>query len=160
MNASTVKLIMFSLLLISQTASVTSIQAQPKYDSIDTSIKNFIAGRKIPGFVACIVKDSTIIWSKSYGQADLQNNIRMSMDAIMNIGSISKTFTTTAAMQLWEKGQLDLNADINNYLGFKIRNPNYPDQPITISQILTHTSSIRDGKALRRVTLVAILHNH
>ena len=71
----------------------------------------------------------------------------MSLDAIMNIGSISKTFTATAAMQLWEKGMLQLDVDINKYLDFKITNPKYPDKPITIFQILTHTSSIQDGKA-------------
>lgn len=97
--------------------------------------------------VVLCVKDSTITWSKSYGQADIRNNVPMSLDGIMNIGSISKTFTTTAAMQLWEEGLLDLDADINEYLGFEIRNPSYPDKPITIFQILTHASSIQDGKA-------------
>jgi CubicO group peptidase (beta-lactamase class C family) len=106
-----------------------------------------MAEKKVPGFAVCLVKDSTMIWSKSYGLADIKNNIPLSIDAIMNIGSISKTFTATAAMQLWEKGLIDLEADINKYLDFKIRNPNYPDKPITISQILTHTSSIQDGKA-------------
>ena len=106
-----------------------------------------MAEKKIPGFVACIVKDNAILWSNNYGQADIQNNVPMSLGAIMNIGSMSKTFTATAAMQLWEKGLLDLNADINKYVDFKIKNPKYPDIPITISQILTHTSSIQDGKA-------------
>ncbi len=50
-------------------------------------------------------------------------------------------------MQLWEKGLIDLDTDVNKYLDFEIRNPSYPHKPITIFQILTHTSSIIDGKA-------------
>jgi CubicO group peptidase (beta-lactamase class C family) len=69
----------------------------------------------------------------------------MSNDLIMNIGSVSKTITTTAVLQLWEKGLIDLDEDINKYVSFKVRNPNHPNLAITVRQILTHTSSIRDG---------------
>jgi len=106
------KLILFSLLILLHALCVKRVQAQSKYDSVDNSIRNFMAEKKIPGFVACIVKDNAILWSNSYGQADIENKVPMSLDAIMNIGSISKTFTATAAMQLWEKGLLDINADI------------------------------------------------
>jgi CubicO group peptidase (beta-lactamase class C family) len=129
--------------------SVIFVQAQSKYDSIDISVREYLADKKIPGFEACIVMDSTQIWSNSYGLADIKHNVPMSRDGIMNIGSISKTFTATAAMQLWEKGLLDLDVDVSEYLGFKVRNPKYPDKPITIFQILTHTSSVIDGKAYR-----------
>lgn len=125
------------------------VQAQPGYDSIDTSIRDFMAEKRIPGFAACIIKEKEIVWSNSYGHADMRKKVPMSIDAIMNIGSISKTFTAIVALQLWEKNLLDLEVDINQYLDFKIRNPKYPDKPITIFQILTHTSSIRDGKAYR-----------
>ncbi len=50
-------------------------------------------------------------------------------------------------MQLWENGQLSLEEDINIYLPEPIRNPHFPDIPITIQQLLTHTSSINDGSA-------------
>ena len=138
---------MYFVSIILLLSAVMNLQAQSRYDSLDISIKTFMAERKIPGFAACIVKGGTIAWSKSYGQADIKNNILMSLDGIMNIGSISKTFTATAAMQLWEKGLIDLNADVNKYLDFEIRNPSYPHKPITVFQILTHTSSIIDGKA-------------
>jgi CubicO group peptidase (beta-lactamase class C family) len=138
---------LFLLFVILSISNIVLSQTISKYDSIDNYVSNYMAEKKVPGFAVCLVKDSTMIWSKSYGLADIKNNIPLSIDAIMNIGSISKTFTATAAMQLWEKGLIDLEADINKYLDFKIRNPNYPDKPITISQILTHTSSIQDGKA-------------
>ena len=125
----------------------TQAESQPAFDSVDASIKRFMKAENIPGFATNIVKDGKIIWSGAYGQADIDKKKAMSIDGIMNIGSISKTFTATAIMQLWEKRLIDLNADINSYIGFNIRNPKYPDKPITVFQILTHTSSIIDGKA-------------
>ncbi|PSL34487.1 serine hydrolase domain-containing protein [Chitinophaga ginsengisoli] len=125
----------------------TQVKAQSAYDSVHVSIKKFMTEQHVPGFATCIVKDGKIVWSKAYGQADIAKERAMSIDGIMNIGSVSKTFTTTAAMQLWEKGLIDLNADVSIYLGFKVRNPKYPDKPITVFQILTHTSSVIDSKA-------------
>ncbi|SDF58957.1 serine hydrolase domain-containing protein [Chitinophaga filiformis] len=133
--------------LLALACCITQVKAQSAYDSVNVSIKKFMAEMNIPGFATCIVKDGKILWSNAYGQADIANKKAMSIDGIMNIGSVSKTFTTTAAMQLWEKGLIDLNADISSYLGLTIRNPKYPDKPITVFQILTHTSSIIDGKA-------------
>ncbi|WP_162391453.1 serine hydrolase domain-containing protein [Spirosoma endbachense] len=127
--------------------SLEKVEAQLKYAAIDTTIRAFMIDRKIPGFIAGIVNEKGIEWSNAYGLADLSSNIPMNMDGIMNIGSVSKTFTTMAAMQLWEKGLLDLNADVNRYLDVKIVNPMHSTKPITVFQILTHTSSICDGKA-------------
>jgi len=136
----------FLTLLLLSCYTMPSV-AQMAYDSADISIHKYMEDEKIPGFAACVVKDGKMVWSKAYGQADIARKKAMSIDGIMNIGSVSKTFTAIAAMQLWEKGLVDLDADISTYLGFQIRNPKYPDKPITISQIMTHTSSIRDGKA-------------
>nr|WP_310588122.1 serine hydrolase [Emticicia sp. BO119] len=108
---------------------------------------SFMTEKKIPGFAACKVGNDRIIWSKAYGQANIEKKTPMSIDGIMNIGSISKTFTTTAIMQLWEKGKIKLEAEVNDYVGFTVRNPKFPDKPITIFQLLTHTSSIRDGES-------------
>lgn len=117
------------------------------YDVIDSLVDSIMQQEHIPGFSIGIVVDSTLRWSKSYGESNVQAKKPMDVNSIMSIGSISKTFTSVAVMQLWEKGQLALDADINSYLDFAIRNPNHPEQPITIFQLLTHTASILDGKA-------------
>jgi CubicO group peptidase (beta-lactamase class C family) len=69
----------------------------------------------------------------------------MSIDFILNIGSISKTITGTALLQLWEKNKFNLDEDICKYLPFKVRNPYYPTDVLTFRQLLTHTSSLNDG---------------
>jgi CubicO group peptidase (beta-lactamase class C family) len=48
-------------------------------------------------------------------------------------------------MQLWEQGLFDLDDDVNNYLPFSLRNPNYPDDPITFRMLLAHHSSLSEG---------------
>jgi CubicO group peptidase (beta-lactamase class C family) len=107
-------------------------KSQPAFDSADASIKKFMKAENVPGFATSVVKNGKVIWSRAYGHADISKKTAMSLDGIMNIGSVSKTFTTTAIMQLWEKGLIDLNADIKSYIGFNIRNPKYPDKPITV----------------------------
>jgi len=116
-------------------------------DSLDQFIESFITEYHIPGLAGAIVKDGTVRWMQAYGHADLDQDKPMGKSTLLNIGSISKTFPATAIMQLWEQGRLDLDADINTYLSRPIRNPEHPDVPITVQQLLTHTSSIRDGAA-------------
>ncbi len=61
------------------------------------------------------------------------------------VASISKTVTTLAIMQLVERGLLDLDADVSEVLGWRLRNPHWPETAITTRMLLTHTSSLRDG---------------
>lgn len=61
------------------------------------------------------------------------------------VASLSKVATAVGAMQLVEQGKLDLDADIGRYLGFALRNPAYPERPITPRMLLSHTSSLRDA---------------
>lgn len=65
-------------------------------------------------------------------------------DGIFRIASVSKTFVATAIMQLVENGLIDLDGDINNYLGYEVRNPRFSDSPITVRMLLGHRSSMTD----------------
>jgi CubicO group peptidase (beta-lactamase class C family) len=65
---------------------------------------------------------------------------------MLRVASISKFVTALGAMKLVEQGKLSLTADISQRLGFRLRNPNFPKTPITLAQLLSHTSSLRDGE--------------
>ena len=116
-------------------------------ENLDSFITKLMEEGHIAGLSACIVKDGSIVWAKAYGWADIANKIPMTTDSVQNIGSVSKTVTATAVMQLWEKGLFKLDDDVNDYLPFKVRNPRFPDVPITFRQLLAHRSSIKDGQA-------------
>ncbi len=98
---------------------------------------------------AAIVKDDECIWTDGFGLYDRENNKKANEETIYLVASISKSFTATAIMQLYEKGLFDLDDDVNSYLHFSLRNPNYPDDPITFRMLLAHHSSIaRENEGL------------
>jgi CubicO group peptidase (beta-lactamase class C family) len=101
----------------------------------------------IPGVAACLLSKEGIRWAGTYGMADLERKVPMTVDGLQNICSISKTFTATAVMQQRDAGKLELDDDVGDHLPFPIRNPNHPKAKITIRHLLTHRSSIRDGIA-------------
>jgi CubicO group peptidase (beta-lactamase class C family) len=70
----------------------------------------------------------------------------------MTVASITKTFLGASMMRLVADGKLDLDADVNRYLPFSVRNPRFPGTPITLRMIATHTSSITDRWAVYRET--------
>jgi CubicO group peptidase (beta-lactamase class C family) len=97
----------------------------------------------IPGAAVSVVKDGKLFFTKGYGYADLENKIPVDAgQTVFAIGSVGKLFTWTAVMQLVEQGKLDLDADVNTYLDFRIPNT-YPG-PITLKHLLTHTAGFED----------------
>jgi CubicO group peptidase (beta-lactamase class C family) len=100
--------------------------------------KNDIAGATI-----AVVKDGKLLFAKGYGYADVQSKKPVSaQETLFRPGSISKLFTWTAIMQLFEQGKLDLDRDINDYLDFKI--PDAFGKPITLKNVMTHTPGFEE----------------
>lgn len=114
---------------------------------LDDFVEAYMAEMHVPGMVCAVVRNGDVSWSKSYGKANLEKGVPMSVKMNMNVGSVTKTITATATMQLWEQGKIDLDQDINHYLAMEINNPHFPDVPITVKALLTHTSSLVDGSA-------------
>ena len=93
----------------------------------------------IAGATLAVVKDGKILFAQGYGYADVQKRQPVVADqTLFRPGSISKLLTWTAVMQLVEAGKINLDADINTYLDFKI--PPAFGKPITMRNILTHTA--------------------
>ena len=81
---------------------------------------------------------------KANGLADLATARALTADDPARIASVSKLVVAIALMRLVEAGTLDLDADVSKVLGRKLRNPAFPDTPITLRQLLSHTSSLTD----------------
>ena len=86
---------------------------------------------------------SKILASRADGEAGVIGRVVSANDPV-RVASISKLVTAIAVMRLVDQGRVDLDRDISEYLGFQIRNPAFPDQNITLRQLLTHTSGVRD----------------
>ena len=103
----------------------------------------------IAGAVVVVVKDGAILTEKGYGYSDVE--ARKAVDpkrTLFRAGSVSKLFTWTAVMQLVEEGKLNLDADVNTYLDFKI--PSREGQPVTLRNLMTHTP----GSTRRRARFI------
>ncbi|MHC4208019.1 MAG: serine hydrolase domain-containing protein, partial [Planctomycetota bacterium] len=109
---------------------------------IDKAIAAEMNRFDIPSIVTCIIKKDAIVWEKTYGYANIENQTIASVKTIYPIASVSKLVTSVAVLQLYERKVLDIDKDINNYLPFLVRNPKYPDKIITPRILLTHRSGL------------------
>lgn len=97
----------------------------------------------IPGAVVTVVKDGQILTTRGFGYADRDKKTPVDpYKTLFRPGSISKLFTWTAVMQQVEAGKIDLDADINQYLDFKI--PARNGKPVTTRQLMTHTAGFEE----------------
>jgi len=97
----------------------------------------------IAGATVSVVKDGKILFAKGYGYSDVATKAPVSPEkTLFRPGSVSKLFTWTAVMQMQEQGKIDLDADVNQYLDFKI--PDAFGKPITMKHLLTHTPGFEE----------------
>jgi CubicO group peptidase (beta-lactamase class C family) len=128
-------LLMAPAAVAAQPAALTATQSR----QLHTLIAERLKAAHVPGASIAIGKNSQIVWSEAFGLADVENNVPARTDTRFRTASIGKSMTATAAMQMAERGELDLDAEVQRYC------PRYPrkDQPITVRELITHTSGIR-----------------
>lgn len=113
--------------------------------SVDAFILDEMEAERFPGAATVIVKDGKIVWLQSYGFADVENSVPVQASTVFMLASISKVFTGTAAMQLRENNLIGLDQDVNAFLPWALQIPDYPSEPISFRQLMTHTASIVDN---------------
>ncbi|MFC2106344.1 serine hydrolase domain-containing protein [Candidatus Bipolaricaulota bacterium] len=96
----------------------------------------------MPSISACIIKGERVVWEDAWGWSDIYASREASGETLYLIGSVSKVFTATAILQLHEAGHFELDDDVNAFLPFNLRNPAYPDTPITFRMLLSHGASL------------------
>ncbi len=127
------------------TATGQSLSCDSRSESIDSFIISLMSSYNVPGVAAAAISSGEIIWSKGYGYANIEESIPASDTTLFMLASISKTFTGTALMQLWERDLLELDDNISDYMPFDIVNPNHAELPIPFRSLMSHTSSLDDN---------------
>lgn len=125
-------------------SSIQSVHAQ--VDKAEAGIKKIMEEGKAIGLSVAVVKNNKLIYNQSFGLKDVASNAPLTNDCIFRIASISKSFSATSIMQLVEAGKLSLDDDVSNLIGFKVRNPKFPEKVITLRLIMSHLSSINDSQ--------------
>ena len=106
---------------------------------------DLVKEHKAAGARLVVADKDNIFFNECFGMASIERNEETKENTVYRIASISKTIAAIALMQLVEQGKLDLDEDLGNIFGFPIRNPNFPDDVITVRMLTTQTSSILDG---------------
>ncbi len=120
---------------------------QPIRERFEDVVQQQVDAAKYPGAAVLVFKDNKIVFERGYGFANIEQQRKATPDTMFQIASVSKLVTATAVMKLVEQGRITLDDDINTYLPFSVRNPDFPDNVITFRHLLAHNSSINDGPA-------------
>jgi CubicO group peptidase (beta-lactamase class C family) len=101
-----------------------------------------------PGCQFAILRNGKIIYSKAWGMADLERNVPLTTHSVIEVGSVSKQFTAAAILLLEQQNKLSLDDNIRKYV------PEMPDygNPITLREMMHHTSGVRDWGAVVELT--------
>jgi CubicO group peptidase (beta-lactamase class C family) len=142
------KKVIFILIVLSLQIRIAGAQA-PDYSSFiekySTKFKNELSANDIAGLSIAVVDGDRTVWSAGFGYYNKQDSIGVSENTPFLIGSITKTFTALAIMQLYENGKIDIDAPLKKYLPeFQLKQINGNEQLVTIRQLMTHHGGIPD----------------
>ena len=123
-------------------------------DDVEARLRGLMAEHDTVGLAVVVARDNAIVYRGSFGWKDLEAKVPLEADDLFRIASISKSFAATSVMQLVEQGRLSLDDDAGDLIGFPVRNPAFPDRPITLRMLLNHTSSITDGPSYGNLDVI------
>lgn len=129
-------LAIFFFLLAACGAQSPSEKPEAKVDAIFAKMDTTVS----PGCALSVIRDHRIIYERGYGMADLEHNVPITPTTVFHVASMSKQFTAASILLLAQEGKLSLDDPARKYV------PELPDfgKPVTIRELLHHTSGLRD----------------
>lgn len=134
-----IRIVCLAVLLVS-----VSIYSQGQSVKAEAVISEIMQQHEVMGLSIAVVKYGKLVYTHSFGWKDKESKQPLRDDHLFRIASISKSFSAASIMQLVEKKILSLDDDVSKLIGFKIRNPKFPETVITLRMLLSHRSSIND----------------
>ena len=128
--------------------AVLSIQLAAGQDNggrIDRYFKRKMEKAGVVGMQLGVIKKDGTIWTANYGKKDQKTAATINDSTLFMIASCSKPVTALGVLKLYNDQQLDLDSDINHYLPFRVVNPNFAKDSITIRMLLSHTATFKDN---------------
>jgi len=134
--------------------TVTYLPGFGQAEKAEAHLAEIMKKLDVIGLSVAVVKEGDIVYTHSFGLKDVESNSPLTDKNIFRIASISKSFSATSIMQLIEAGKLSLNDDFSDLVGFKVRNPKYPNIKITLKMVLSHTSSVNDSQGYLNLDII------
>ncbi len=122
--------------------------------ALTARLETLAAGGAIPGFAVAIVTAEGVAYQHAFGYAELARRVPYTTETIQPVASVSKTVIGVCLMKAVEQGRAELDAPLGSVIGVPVVPPRFPEQPVTLRQLATHTSGIRDDDALYRQSYV------
>lgn len=132
---------------VAETRRREAVDGQSRVDEngIESLVVEMLNRRAAVGLAVGVVRDGRLVSFAGHGTADVASSTPITADTVFRIGSITKTFTALAVMQLWEQRLIDLDAPANQYLrAYRLISAERAWRPATVRHLLTHTSGIPD----------------
>ncbi|MFK7812105.1 MAG: serine hydrolase domain-containing protein [Maribacter sp.] len=138
--------ILFLIVFLSCSKNTTTPISSPETIVLNKRLDSIFALSNLSGISFVVVNDEGALFQKSLGYADLASKKKYTDNTIQMIASVSKTLIAVAVMKALDEGKVELDEDINTYLPFEVKHPLYPDTPITLRHLSSHTSGILDDE--------------
>lgn len=126
-------------------ADQPNVPTRQDYSDVVSLLKRFIekelTDKQLPAISVAIVDDQQIVWAEGFGFADPKNKIAATAETTYRIGSVSKLFTDIGIMQLVERGELNLDAPVTDYLP-DFHPKNRFGKPVTLRELMCHRSGM------------------
>lgn len=132
-------IVMLPLMVLASIGGVGETRADARTGQVDALFAQ-MAGPRTPGCAVAVFQDGEIRYKRGYGMANLDHGIALQPSSVFHVASVSKQFTAAAVTLLAQEGRLSLNDSVRKHL------PEVPDfgQPLTLRQLVHHTSGLRD----------------
>jgi CubicO group peptidase (beta-lactamase class C family) len=132
----------FVILCLAVTAAAPSV-SDDRFESVRNLIRKQLTDEQLPSLAVAVAVDGKAIWEEGFGWADRENRIPATEHTLYSLASISKPFTATALMILRERGKIDLDRAVNDYLGeAKLRGRAGDAAGATVRRVANHTSGL------------------
>ena len=121
------------------------VQRRAAADSLTAELESILRQGHFNGFGVALVSAQGVLYQRGFGFAEAQARTAYGLHTVQSVASVSKTLVGLALLKAQEQGLLTLDDPVNKYLPYPVSNPAFPDVPITLRHLATHTSSIRDN---------------
>ena len=138
------------LVAVTMAVSVIGMSCAEGKDKLASALDKIFKNHHTVGGAVIIARDGEIVYEHYYGYASKTGRIPVTEDTYFRLASVTKMVTAIRVMQLVEEGVLDLDRDISEYLGYQVGNAYYPQTPITLRMLMTHTSSLNQHGGYQR----------
>ena len=118
---------------------------------LEEQLQKIAAENEAVSMSVAVARGGETAWKYALGYADKETGALATPDTVYRVASVSKPLACMAVLTLVDEGRAELDRDISDYLGYAVRNPYYPESPITLRQLMTHTSTLTERGSYSRV---------